>query len=513
MSKRQLNKPFTVLVASFALFSGQPQAFAEIAGKVEEQTLSGRTVEQILRGNVEQRTLPSDASLSPFGARVGEPGLTGAASQTMLSGGAKVNGGVRLLNGSIKDEAALNASLRLLPSGADKSHGLSAGVNGQGLGGKVDQFAGNTPYVPGQAVPAPRPNNPLSPIPGYTTHQIPPISSYVLTPRNGVMTWAPGFSVTPGTSSTVYSSVPPQYTSTHTQSREGVTSYVPGYGVQHLASSAQGSISGRGVLTFGAGYGVEPINGPKGLPVPSPITKEGVTAYAPGYEVKKVVETHSNTSSYVPGGNLSRTNSRDGVVCWSPGYEVAIMVPGFNKQTLGGQWSAATNPALRANEGKLHVGGGEFAEPVVAAQEQPLQATAMLMPQLRAVAAPSWNDWYSRVAGAIYSRWQNVEVGPGNATVRVTVSKDRDVSCQIEDFSPADGAERNIASETLFREAAINAVNLVQQYEIPKFPANADLPRVTFDLVMKRNVETPAGFDVAGVKKTEGNLPKESKKK
>jgi hypothetical protein len=41
-------------------------------------------------------------------------------------------------------------------------------------------------------------------------------------------------------------------------------------------------------------------------------------------------------------------------------------------------------------------------------------------------------------------------------------------------------------------------VQLVKQYEIPKFPANADLPRVTFDLEMKRNVESKPGFDVAG---------------
>ncbi|MBC7997924.1 MAG: hypothetical protein IAF58_08270 [Leptolyngbya sp.] len=487
MSKRPLNNALTLVATSIALFATNCPVFAEIAGKVEEQSLTGRTVEQILRGNVEQRTLPSETGVSS---------------------------GVRLLNGSIKDDAALNASLRLLPSGVEKNGGLNGGVNGQGIGGKVDQFAGNTPYLPGQAVPASRPNSPLNPVGGWTTHQIPPISSYVLTPRNGVMTWAPGFSVTPGATTTVYTQIPPQFSGSHAQTREGVTSFSPGYNVQHLASSAHGNISGRGVMTFGAGYGVEPINGPKSLPIPSPISKEGVTAYAPGYEVKKVVETRSSISSYTPGGNLSHTTSRDGVVCWSPGYEVSIMVPGFNKQTLGGQWTAPTNPALRATEGKLHVGGGEFAEPVIAAQEpQALQATAMLMPQLRAVAATSWNDWYSRVAGAIYSRWQNVEVGPGNATVRVTVTKNRDVSCQVEEFTPADGVDRNVASETMFRESALNAVNLVQQYEIPKFPANADLPRVTFDLVMKRNVDTPAGFDVAGVNKKESVLQKEAKKK
>ena len=61
-----------------------------------------------------------------------------------------------------------------------------------------------------------------------------------------------------------------------------------------------------------------------------------------------------------------------------------------------------------------------------------------------------------------------------------------------------DSVARNIDAETNFKQCALNAVQLVKQYEIPKFPENADLPRVTFDLEMKRNVESRPGFDVAG---------------
>ena len=172
------------------------------------------------------------------------------------------------------------------------------------------------------------------------------------------------------------------------------------------------------------------------------------------------------------------------------------MVPGYRKETLGGQYSAPTAAGLLAHAGKLKPGGGEFAEPVIA-QQEPLKADALLLPSLNATVAPTWSDWYHRVAGAIYARWQSVDVGPGVATVRVTVSSDRNLSAQVEDFQPADNVSRNVDAETNFKQCALNAVQLVKQYEIPKFPENADLPRVTFDLEMKRNVESKPGFDVA----------------
>lgn len=479
-----------------------------LKGQAESQGLTGGTVEQILQGDVEQRTLQGGAQQQVLQGQTQQQVLTGGAQQQVLTGGAEqkvLTGGTstRLLNGSIKDEAALNPSLILLPGASDKSRGLMGGVNGQQpVAGQVNQFKGNQHFFPGQATPSPfgNPGSPLNAAAGWATHPIAPISSYTLTPRNGVMTFGPSYSVTPGTTTRGVTEIAPQYESRHTVTRNGVTSYVPGYEV----TRANAEQSGTRVQMFGPGMGLRgagPLIGNLGQfsMTGDPVSKDGVTAYVPGYEVKKVVETKSAVNDYTPGGKLAHTQSRGGVVTYAPGYEVSIMVPGYRKETLGGQYSAATgNPAgLLAQAGKLKVGGGEFAEPVVA-QQEPLRADALLLPTLHATVAPTWNDWYHRVAGAIYARWQSVDVGPGVATVRVTVSQDRNLSAQVEDFQPADSVARNIDSETNFKQSALNAVQLVKQYEIPKFPENADLPRVTFDLEMKRNVESQPGFDVAG---------------
>ncbi len=462
-----------------------------LKGHAESQGLTGNTVEQILQGDVEQRSLQGGAQ---------QQVLQGQTQQQVLTGGTST----RFLNGSIKDEAALNPSLILLPGASDKSRGLSGGINGQQpMAGQVNQFAGNQHFLPGQATPTPfgRPGSPLNAAAGWATHPIPPISSYTLTPRNGVMTFGPSYSVTPGYTTKGVTEIAPHYQSRQLQTHNGVTSYVPGYEVTKSNSEQSGSR----VQMFGPGMGLRGFGplignlGPFGMKG-DPVRKDGVTSYVPGYEVKKVEEKRSSVSDYTPGGVLAHSQSRGGVVTYAPGYEVSIMVPGYRKETLGGNYSAATgNPSgLLAQAGKLKTpGGGEFAEPVIA-QEQPMHADALLLPTLHATVAPTWNDWYHRVAGAIYARWQSVDVGPGVATVRVTVSQDRNLSAQVEDFQPADSVERDVDSETNFKRCALNAVQLVKQYEIPKFPENADLPRVTFDLEMKRNVESRPGFDVAG---------------
>ncbi|MBX9947586.1 MAG: hypothetical protein K2Y39_00350 [Candidatus Obscuribacterales bacterium] len=466
-----------------------------LKGAAEQQGLTGSAVEQILQGDVEQRTLQGGAQQQILQGQAGQQVLTGGTQQTVLQGGATT----RLLNGSIKDEAPLNPSLILLPGAADKSRGLNGGLNGhQPVAGQVNQFSGNQHFFPGQASPSPfgNPGSPLNAAAGWATHPIPPLSSYTLTPRNGVMTFDPSYSVTPGTTTKGVTEIAPRYQSRQWQTRNGVTSYVPGYEVSRAGQDQ----SGFKVQMFGPGMGLRggPFSGGGGFKIEGdPVTKDGVTSYVPGYEVKKVTEKRGTVSDYTPGGLLTHTQSRSGVVTYAPGYEVSIMVPGYRKETLGGQYSAPTNSGLLAHAGKLTAGGGEFAEPVVA-QETPMHADALLLPTLNATVAPTWNDWYHRVAGAIYARWQSVEVGPGVATVRVTVTKDRDLSAQVEDFQPADSVSRNVDAETNFKQCALNAVQLVKQYEIPKFPENADLPRVTFDLEMKRNVESRPGFDVAG---------------
>jgi hypothetical protein len=128
-----------------------------------------------------------------------------------------------------------------------------------------------------------------------------------------------------------------------------------------------------------------------------------------------------------------------------------------------------------------------------------LTAQAFLLPELRTSVVSNWDDWYQRVAGAIYSGWQNQQVGPGVATMRVTVTRTRQLSCQVEDFTPAADIERNADAETIFREAALRAVHLVNKFEIPDFPNNASESSVSFDVQMRRLVGGKPGVDVASV--------------
>jgi hypothetical protein len=126
-------------------------------------------------------------------------------------------------------------------------------------------------------------------------------------------------------------------------------------------------------------------------------------------------------------------------------------------------------------------------------------ATGLLLPQLRAQALEkiSWDEWYKRVARAIYCRWQYAEVGPGVATVRMVVTKDRDISCQLIDFQPATDIKRDAVAETFFRESALKAVRMVTKFEIPELPTPLDSDKVVFDLDLKRVVDGPVGVDVA----------------
>ncbi len=81
----------------------------------------------------------------------------------------------------------------------------------------------------------------------------------------------------------------------------------------------------------------------------------------------------------------------------------------------------------------------------------------------------------------------------------MVVTRDRDISCQLIDFTPAPDIKRDVAAETLFRESAVKAVNMVTKFEIPDLPP-LDTDKVVFDLDLKRVVDGPIGVDVASRK-------------
>jgi hypothetical protein len=190
-----------------------------------------------------------------------------------------------------------------------------------------------------------------------------------------------------------------------------------------------------------------------------------------------------------------------GIICWAPGYEVSIQSADLSKETVGGVWSAKVPgvEALRAVASPLQ----NIRQYVEAVQgPPPMMATALLLPGLKPTVSNvglNWNQWYQRVAKAIYGRWQTEAVGPGLATVRLTVTKYREIRCQVVGFSAAPDVERNGESEKAFREAALHSVRDVSMFEIPEFPANPPREEVTFDIQMKRTVDGSAGYDVSAV--------------
>src|SRR5262249_17873848 len=43
----------------------------------------------------------------------------------------------------------------------------------------------------------------------------------------------------------------------------------------------------------------------------------------------------------------------------------------------------------------------------------------------------AWERWHKQLSGAIYSRWQQLAEDRGRATIRVTVTKDRQIRAQV----------------------------------------------------------------------------------
>lgn len=404
-----------------------------------------------------------------------------------------------ILKGGVKDEASLNPSVKVIPNKNSKLR--SRPQRG------VVQFRGNRGFSPdGNLVPRrtrgfPRKRQ------RTRVHYIKPISSYRFTPRNGIMTFG-GHQTIKHPSFHSVSTFRPGRRSKRSgmNSRKGVTTFVPGYGaiIQHKrrVGSSNTIKIGKGVfLHNGAGGGYYPGSLTTILSH-RPATKSvnGVTAWLPGFGVTESSNDGKSTTVVNPGHGVTRIAYSKGVSSWAPGYEVSVQTNTGYKTSLGGMWfEKKTDPAaLRAGPaGRLPE--RIFVEPVIG-QEVPLLAKANLLPQLRtgpAVKNITWNDWYRSVASSIYTNWANTEIGPGTAKARVTVTRNRDISCEIVDFYPAPYVDRDMDTETRFKVAAFKAVRNVRKKDIPAFPPLSDKDVAVFDVMLKRTVDGPIGIDIS----------------
>jgi hypothetical protein len=128
-----------------------------------------------------------------------------------------------------------------------------------------------------------------------------------------------------------------------------------------------------------------------------------------------------------------------------------------------------------------------------------LAATQFVLPeQLPA----NWDEWYQRVAGAIYQVWVQQNVCPGVAIVQATIWDSHAAEGQIVDFTPAGDLARNVRAESSYRDAALRAVNSLDNSSICAFPAEHP-KKVVFDIQLSRLVDGPAGCKVVHTHESE----------
>lgn len=486
------------------------------------------------------------ACLSAAGRAASALDLQGKVDTSHTQGNANSN----YIQGGIKDEASLEPSLKVIPGQVKK--GTAGQLQRQTpqyffpADAKLTQFHGSkqvsNPYsnAPGPFA-SQKPSFDVQQFSGNRgPHVIAPISSYTLMPHTSVQTYHnTGYSAT--SSIRGVTSYVPGYEVSKLDTHKGVTAYVPGHSAQQAISSQ------KGIATFSPGYEFNfvKVTPPGGLahggarPVPGPVSREGVTAYVPGYSTVPAPVTTSNTIStstpgrlfstpttrsttvqHVPGYQVAIKTPKNGIVCWDSSYETTHVSNNLIKNTLGGMWSHVpqqpehvTPESARGPRTQDMALQPMFAVPIVDIPGKGLQATALGLPNSKTKAAPTgpateetqstWGEWYKRVARAVYRRWQNADVGPGYATVAVTVNADRSMTGRVVDFKPAADVERNVERETSFKTAALEAVNLVSEFEIPPFPSSTDGTAVTFEIEMKREVDGPTGFDVAATPQTQ----------
>lgn len=417
------------------------------------------------------------AAIETVGA-VGATELHGNVKQqltgTLSTGSGTLGGG--FLQGGIKDEERLRPSLRVIPQPiSNPQPAMDVGLT---------QYAGSVRSGPPLA-PARAPSFPFGL--NNTVHTISPIST--VTPRSGVMSWAPGYEVTP-VSQPIYGTTPTTAPQISTRPRSGVTTWAPGYEVTPVMPPLPAPIPSASAPSASGPF-------PSGPSLSGPSTmRSGVMSWVPGYEVTPINEPVIATSAIVQ-PNRSQGNAitpSNGIVSWVPGFEVRS-VPFSSqftyqslKETLGGLWTTSTPVPADASalQGKLSQ-----------SKASGLVAQAKLLPGLHAIdKVISWDDWYNRVAHAIYERWENADTGPGTAHVRVVVRRYCDLSCRLTGFSAAPDVGQDLIKETEFREAAVRTVNLVDHSDVLEFPFMSSRDEVTFDVDLKRAVDGPARCEV-----------------
>lgn len=127
-----------------------------------------------------------------------------------------------------------------------------------------------------------------------------------------------------------------------------------------------------------------------------------------------------------------------------------------------------------------------------------LRAVEMTLPNSAPQAVSTWEEWYKRVAQAIYDRWSQNTAGPGDALVSINVSCTHYVDCRVVQFTPATGAARNVDAESQFKTTALNSISTLSGDPLWAFPtcASKNLKQIVFDMELKHAVGETAGCNI-----------------
>ncbi len=186
---------------------------------------------------------------------------------------------------------------------------------------------------------------------------------------------------------------------------------------------------------------------------------------------------------------------------WAPGHGTNVVQPSRTSMQTDMRWKSST-PYYNWRTNRYRSDGTAIMapKPVTAKPtgQAQLKATQMTLPEAKVIAPANWDQWYQKVAKAIYAQWcQQTTIGPGSAMVVITVFRSRDIDCKIESFTPVDDKKRNLKEESAFKAASLRSVSSLNQTGVWEFPVAQKPPKkVTFDMEFKHAVGSIPGCQV-----------------
>jgi len=190
---------------------------------------------------------------------------------------------------------------------------------------------------------------------------------------------------------------------------------------------------------------------------------------------------------------------RNGTMIWDPHYAIQkIPQPPPNHRNIGLSLDlpAPTNTHLQLSDPATSIRRIET-PPAAPPPPAELKAVQFQIPEAKLPPPANWNEWYKRVAKAVYEQWKQKAIGPGKSTLTVTVFNTHNVDAKVVEFIPAEGTNRDAKAETNFRQASINSITNLDGLPLWEFPIAKPVPKkIAFDMEFDHIVGEPAGVQV-----------------